>query len=136
MRQNKLAVILALGAFIVLNLSFALASQKKESEAAKEANGRFENMSEQLKLTPEQKPKVKAIVDQQMLQWTVLSQNKTLNGKQKIAKMQEINQDAQQKIEKILSPPQRQKLQTMMDAAKPQPARSHPNPKKRPPPSE
>lgn len=135
MRQNKLAVILALGAFIVLNLSFALA-QQKQGAAEKDANGRFEYMSEQLNLTPAQKPKVKAIVDQQILQWTVLSQNKTLNGKQKITKMQEINQDAQQKIAKILSPPQRQKLQTMMDAAKPQPAHPNPKPKKRPPPSE
>lgn len=120
MWQKQAGVILALGAFITLYTSPALA-QQTESDASKDANGRFEYMSEQLNLTPEQKPKVKAIVDQQMQQWAVLSQNKTLNGKQKIAKMQGINQDAQNRIDKILTPQQREKLHAMMEASKPQP---------------
>ena len=77
---------------------------------------------------------IKAIVDAQMQQWMVLRQNKTLNGKQKIEKMREINADAQGRIDKVLTSQQRQKLQAIMEqgkppAGRPRPKRNKPAPK-------
>jgi len=108
------------------------AQQPKGTDPAKEANDRFEYMSKQLGLTDQQKPKVKAIVDAQMQDWLVLEKNKTLNGKQKIARMQEINQSTEAKIDKLLTAEQKKKLQAIMEASKAQPAHPSPQPKKQP----
>ena len=107
---------------------------KANQPAQPPVNDRFEYMSRELSLTADQKPKVKAIVDTQIGQWETLEKNKTLNGKQKIAMMQEINQSAQSKIEKILTADQRKKLQAIMDAGKPQPGKPSPNRKRKTPP--
>lgn len=93
----------------------------------------FEFMSRELSLTPEQKPKVQAIVDAQKGEWDTLEKNKTLNGKQKIARMQEINATAQAKIDKILTAEQRKKLSAIMDASKPKPGKLAPNRKPKAP---
>ena len=114
--------------FVVV--AFSAQQQNKASQPAQPPKDRFEYMSRELSLTADQKPKVKAIVDAQFGEWETLEKNKTLNGKQKIARMQEINQSAQSKIEKILTAEQRKKLEAIMAASKPQPAK--PAPKRQP----
>ena len=116
---------------------YALSAQqqnKSNQPAQPPPNDRFEYMSRELSLTADQKPKVKAIVDAQMGEWESLEKNKTLNGKQKIARMQEINQTAQSKIERILTAEQNKKLTALMDANKPRPAKPAPNRKPKTPP--
>jgi Spy/CpxP family protein refolding chaperone len=115
--------------------AFSAQQQNKASQPAQPPpNDRFEYMSRELSLAADQKPKVKAIVDAQIGEWETLEKNKTLNGKQKIARMQEINQTAQSKIEKILTAEQRKKLTAFMDANKPQPGKLTPNRKPKAPP--
>ena len=97
--------------------------QKQPAPAENEIGGStaaFESMSDQLKLTADQKAKVKAIVGGRTKQWTALASDKTMNGKQKVAKMQAINQAADQEIEKVLTPQQRQKFRSIMEQGKPQ----------------
>jgi Spy/CpxP family protein refolding chaperone len=114
--------------------AFSAQQQNKITKPAQPPpNDRFEYMSRELALTADQKPKVKAIVDAQTGQWETLAKNKTLNGKQKIALMQEINQTAQSKIEKILTAEQNKKLKAIMDAVKPQPGKPTPNRKQKTP---
>ena len=115
--------------------AFSAQQQNKPSQPAQPPpNDRFEYMSRELSLTPDQKPKVEAIVDAQIAGWKTLEKNKTLNGKQKIALMQEINQTAQSKIEKVLTTEQNKKLTAIMDANKPQPMKPTPNRKPKAPP--
>lgn len=119
--------------------AFSGQQQKKANQPAQPPpNDRFEYMSRELSLTPDQKPKVKAIVDAQIGEWETLEKNKTLNGKQKIARMQDINQTAQAKIDKILTAEQKKKLGAIMAAANPPPAKTaaKPKPKAPPPPRE
>lgn len=112
--------------------AFSAQQQNKTTKSAPPPpNNRFEYMSKELSLTADQKPKVKAIVEAQMGEWETLEKNKTLNGKQKIALMQEINQTAQSKIEKILTAEQNKKLKAIMDAGKPQPGKPATNRKKK-----
>jgi Spy/CpxP family protein refolding chaperone len=104
-----------------------VAQQKRpQPQDTYDEQGHFEFMSKELNLTPEQRPKVKAIVDAQMQQWAVLGKNKTLDGKQKVERMREINQDAQTRIEALLTPPQKLKLREMMEKAKPPVSKSAP----------
>ena len=114
--------------------SFPQQQNKINQPAQPPPSDRFEYMSRELSLTADQKPKVKAIVDAQIGEWETLEKNKTLNGKQKIARMQEINQTAQLKIGKILTAEQNKKLTAIMDANKPQPSKPAPNRKPKSPP--
>src|SRR4051812_29172832 len=54
----------------------AIAQQKQQQpQDAYGEQDHFEFMSNEFNLTPEQRPKVKAIVDAQMQQWAVLGKN-------------------------------------------------------------
>jgi Spy/CpxP family protein refolding chaperone len=122
-------------AVCVVNAFSAQQQNKANQSPQPPINGRFENMSRELSLTPDQKPKVKAIVDAQIGEWETLEKNKTLNGKQKIARMQEINQTAQSKIDKILTGEQRKKLGAIMAASNPPPVKTAAKPKPKAPPA-
>jgi Spy/CpxP family protein refolding chaperone len=114
--------------------AFSAQQQNKANQPAQPPpNDRLEFMSRELSLTSDQKPKVKTIVDAQIGEWETLEKNKTLNGKQKIARMQEINQSAQAKIDKILTTEQRKKLGAIMAASKPQPVKTSAKPKTKAP---
>ncbi len=122
---------------VLMTLAMAVAGpvpQQKPSGASDNAQpaGRFEYMSRELKLTADQKPKVRAIVDAQMAEWETLGKNKTLNGKQKIERMKEINQSAQGRIEKLLTAEQKKKLDAIMAESKPQPGKPVKNPQRKP----
>src|SRR5450759_5231789 len=105
MKSNKIArmrIEAATTMIVAVCVVYAFSAQqqnKAKQPAQLPTNDRFENMSRELSLTADQKPKVKAIVDAQIGEWETLEKNKTLNGKQKIARMQEINQSAQAKID-------------------------------------
>jgi Spy/CpxP family protein refolding chaperone len=146
MKSNKIArmrigaanasLLAATTMIIAVCVVYAFSAQqqnKAKPPAQPPINGRFENMSRELSLNADQKPKVKAIVDAQIGEWETLEKNKTLNGKQKIARMQEINQAAQSKIDKILTAEQRKKLGTIMAASNPPPAKSASKPKPKAP---
>jgi periplasmic protein CpxP/Spy len=137
MRINKLTGLGAGALVLLMTLEWAIAGpapQQKQGSAAN--NGppadRFEYMSRQLNLTADQKPKVRAIVDEQMQQWTTLEKNKTLNAKQKIEMMQAINQSSQGRIEKILTVAQKRKLDAIMAEARPQPGKPAKKPARKP----
>lgn len=148
MKSNKIArvgsnaasaLLLAAATMVIaVGMVFAFSAQqqnKANQPAPPPPNNRFEFMSRELSLTADQKPKVKAIVDAQIGEWETLEKNKTLNGKQKIARMQEINQTAQAKIDKILTANQRKKLGAIMAASNPPPVKKAPKPKPKVPPA-
>ena len=97
----------------------APAQNQSGATSSASASDGFESMSKQLDLTADQKAKVKVLVDDRAKQWAALGKDKTINGKQKEAKMLAINQATDKEIEKVLAPQQRQKFHAIMEQGKP-----------------
>jgi len=73
----------------------------------------FDRLAEQLKLTDDQKPKVKAILDNQREQMRVLWQNQDLSREDRMAKMKAIREDSDAKLKAVLTAEQFEKFQAM-----------------------
>src|SRR5256885_14310715 len=72
---------------------------------------RLKQISEQLKLTDEQKEKLKPIFQEQAPKLRELRQNESLSREDKMAKLKELREDLNKKIEPILTPEQKEKWQ-------------------------
>ncbi len=73
----------------------------------------FDQVSQQLNLTDDQKPKVKAILDSMNQQNRAVRQDQSVTGANRRAKLQSIRDDANTKLKAILTPDQFQKWQTL-----------------------
>ena len=73
----------------------------------------FNMIAERLKLTDDQKPKVKAILDDQMQQMRDLWQNQDLSREDRMAKMRAIREAADTKLKAVLTDEQFKQYQEM-----------------------
>ena len=76
----------------------------------------FDQVSQQLNLTDDQKPKVKAVLDDMRKQNSDVRADQSVTGADRRAKMQSIRDDANTKLKAILTPDQFQKWQTLTPA--------------------
>lgn len=74
---------------------------------------RIELMTQNLKLTPEQRAKIKPILDEEFKQLEALRGNDSYNRDERRAKLQELNQATYDKISPILTPAQQKKHETV-----------------------
>jgi Spy/CpxP family protein refolding chaperone len=70
---------------------------------------RLKKLSENLNLTDEQKEKLKPIIREQAGKMRELRQNSDLSREDKLAKLKELREDMDKKIEPILTPEQKEK---------------------------
>lgn len=79
----------------------------------------FDQISQQLDLTEDQKPKVKAVLDDQQQKMRDLRTDTSLSQQDRRTKMQGIRADATAKLKDILTPDQFAKYQKMMPGRRP-----------------
>ena len=72
---------------------------------------RLKQISERLDLTDEQKEKLKPIFQEQFAKLRELRQNDTLSREDKLAKVKELREDINKKVEPILTAEQKEKWQ-------------------------
>ena len=75
---------------------------------------RVETLSKQLNLTDDQKPKVRALFEDQQKQGQELRQDTSLSREDRMEKMRAINQSTRKQIEKILTADQKKKWNEIM----------------------
>jgi len=101
-------------------LAFTSAAQAQDTNNAKETKKgkkgpdlqqRFDQLSEDLKLTPEQKPKVKALMEEQMKKTRELRNDNTTPAEERRDKMRALRTDYDKKMKEILTPDQYEKWQ-------------------------
>jgi Spy/CpxP family protein refolding chaperone len=79
----------------------------------------FERVATQLSLSDDQKPKVKAVLDERLQKVADLRKDTTTAPVDKRAKFKEITDDANAKLKEILTPEQFEKWQKMMPSRRP-----------------
>jgi hypothetical protein len=97
-----------LGAFLTL---VPIASGQDPDAAAK-----LQDLSQQLKLTPDQKVKLLPILQAEGPKLQAIKSNTSLSGFQKLRQLQAIHNETAPALQKILSPEQYQQLQTIRQA--------------------
>jgi Spy/CpxP family protein refolding chaperone len=129
MKATKMTLIAALAAGTLLALSPALRADDSTNTppAAPPAGGpppgdrhgpgmrgpNFDRLAEQLNLTDDQKPKVKAILGDQMEQMRDLWQDPSLSREDRMAKMKAIREATDAKLKAVLTVDQFKKFQDM-----------------------
>jgi len=113
MRINKLAVMaaIALGGLVALS-TVAIAQdakdgQKKGGKGGPSVEQRLDRMTEQLKLTDEQKPKVKAVLEE------TSKKMQDVPREERRDKMPAIMEEQNKKLKEILTPDQMEKYEKM-----------------------
>jgi len=117
MRANKLTLLaVLLGSLLgVLPASRAAdndppkPADKTDAKAPPTRAERFKELSEQLKLTDDQKEKLKPIVQEERKKVRELRDNKDLSRQDRVAKLKEIREDVSAKLKPILTPEQLEK---------------------------
>ena len=122
MRPNKLTLLaVLLGSLLgVLPASRAADADPKPADKAEPAGGsgakarpargeRLQGLAEQLKLTDEQKEKIKPILQDERKKVRELRENKDLARQDRVAKLKEIREDIRAKVKPILTPEQLEK---------------------------
>lgn len=84
-----------------------------EEPKGKHHGERFEKMVEALGLTDEQKPKVKAAMEEQMASMKEIHQDTTLTPEEKKAKMKPVHEKFMETLKSILTPEQLKKMKEM-----------------------
>ena len=85
-----------------------------------QTQGQERSIEDQLQLTPDQKQKISAIVDDENKQIAAVRDDTTLTMDQKIQKARAIRQAGAPKIKAVLTPEQLQKLSAIQDRARQQ----------------
>ena len=122
MQRNKVVGfgVLALSALVMLGqVAFSGPPQQEEQRRGGErprmdVGERVENLSKQLNLTDDQKPKVQAIFEDEMKQRQALRQDTSLSREDRMEKMRAINQSTRKQIEKVLTAGQKKKWNEIM----------------------
>ena len=122
MRPNKLTLLaVLLGSLLgVLPASRAADADPKPADKTEPAGGsgakarpargeRLQGLAEQLKLTDEQKEKIKPILQDERKKVRELRENKDLARQDRVAKLKEIREDIRAKVKPILTPEQLEK---------------------------
>ena len=84
-------------------------ADKPDAKAAPARGDRLKSVAEQLKLTDEQKEKLKPIFQEERKKVRELRDNKDLSRQDRVAKLKEIREDVTSKIKPILTPEQLEK---------------------------
>ena len=120
MKINKYSVIavLALGS-LVASSNLATAQDQKEKGGGRRGPSveqRMERMTEELKLTDEQKPKVKAVLeDAQKQRQELFTDSSNVPREERREKMRAIMEKENKKLKEILTPDQYAKHEKMME---------------------
>ena len=122
MQRNKVAGfgVLALSALVILGqVAFSASPQQGERRRGGPGMGmdpgeRVENLSKQLNLTDEQKPKVRAIFEDEMKQRQAMRDDASLSREDRMEKMRAMNESTQKQIAKILTADQKKKWDEIM----------------------
>jgi protein CpxP len=122
MQKNKAVGfgVLALSALVMLGqVAFSGPSQQGEQRRGggrpvMDVGQRVENLSKQLNLTDDQKPKVRAIYEDAANQRQALRQDTSLSRQDRMEKMRAINQSTRKQIENILTAEQKKKWNEIM----------------------
>lgn len=80
---------------------------------APDAMAKLETLSKQLQLTPQQKGEMLPILKEEGPKLEAIKQNSSLSGMQKMRQLRAIHNESAPQLQKILSPAQYQKLQTI-----------------------
>ena len=122
MRLNKssLAVVLTLGGLVAC-LNYATAQDSKEGKAPPpggkrnmpSVQERLDKMSEELKLTDDQKPKVKTVLEDSDKKMQEIRRDSSLSREDRMAKMQPIMEEQDKKMKEILTADQYKKYEEM-----------------------
>jgi len=117
MKKLSLVAALALGGLLVCS-TIAMAQDaggKKSGKGRMSVEQRMEKLSTDLKLTDEQKPKVKAVLEESQKAMQGL---RDVPQDERRTKMQSIMQDQNKKMKEILTPDQMEKYTKMQDEMK------------------
>jgi Spy/CpxP family protein refolding chaperone len=116
MKLNKIimATALTLGGLLVLN-SVAQAQEAKEGKKRGfSMEQRLERMTEQLKLTDAQKPKVKAVLEESQKKMEAL-RGQDMTPEQRREKFTAMREEEAKKLNAILTPEQQEKMKSMRE---------------------
>ena len=118
MKINKLSAItaLALGGLVACS-TMAVAQDQKPGggKRGQSVEARMEQMTEQLKLTDDQKPKVKEVLEGGQKKMAELRNDSSLSADDRREKMASIRTDEDKKLKAILTPEQQEKWQKMRE---------------------
>ena len=78
-----------------------------------DAMAKLENLSKQLQLTPQQKGEMLPILKEEGPKLEAIKKNTSLSGMQKMRQLRAVHNESAPQLQKILSPAQYQKLQTI-----------------------
>jgi Spy/CpxP family protein refolding chaperone len=101
---------LSLAVCAAVPLAQAADATAKKERAAKAANDRLEQLTTQLSLTDDQKPKVEAILNDEQQAVANLRKDKTLTPEARKEKQKELSDASKEKIRALLTPEQAAKL--------------------------
>src|SRR5262249_34278043 len=128
MRLNKssLAVVLTLGGLVAC-LNYATAQDSKEGKAPPpggkrnmpSVQERLDKMSEELKLTDDQKPKVKAVMEDAGKKMQEIRSDSSLDRDKRREKFEEMRKEETKKMKEILTPDQYTKWEKMREQMRP-----------------
>ena len=93
--------------FAFLTLALAVSAQTSDPAA------KLQMLSQQLKLTPEQKMKLLPILKEEAPKLEAIKNNSSLSGMQKMRQLRAIHDQSAPQMQQILSPAQYQKLQAI-----------------------
>src|SRR5262245_29446179 len=118
MKINKVSVIaaLALGSFLATsNLAMAQDQKGGQKRGGGSVEQRMERMNEQLKLTDEQKPKVKAVLEESQKARQELRSESSGAPQERREKMRGIMEKENKKLKEILTTEQYSKYEKMLE---------------------
>ena len=116
MKKLSLIAALALGGLLACTtVTMAQDAGAKKGKRGFSAEQRLERMSTELKLTDEQKPKVKAVLEETGKQYQGL---RDLPQDERRTKMQSIREEENKKLKAILTPDQMEKYTKMQEEMK------------------
>jgi periplasmic protein CpxP/Spy len=118
MKRLSLIAALALGgllAFSTIAMAQDTGKDAKKGKRGFSAEQRLERMSTELKLTDEQKPKVKTVLEESSKKMQGL---RDVPQDERRTKMQEIRDEENKKLKEILTPDQQEKYKKMQEEMK------------------
>lgn len=134
---------LVAGSFLTINLSAPAQDSTNAAPGASAAQGKFkprgfniDKLGEQLNLTDDQKPKVKAVLDGMMQKMRDVRSDMSIQPADKRSKFMEIRNDANTKLQAILTPDQYTKWQQLAPMNRHRPAPQVSTPAPTPPPQQ
>ena len=109
----SLVAVMVVGGLVACS-SIATAQEGKESgKRGPSVEQRMDRLTEQLKLTDEQKPKVKAVLEEETKKMQELRGDSSVSREDRIAKMQSIQKETGAKLKGILTPEQYEKYEKL-----------------------